>query len=209
MRARWAVAPLALLVAACAVGERPRVPPAGEGVVLLGDSIMFSAADELGDELPGSTIDAVPGRTMVRPSFSDAGLPRVADLAQGGPDVWVVELGTNDAFVGSGRSVDDLVADVHALLTAIDAADAERAACVWWVLPHLVAPVDDDSIGRAMLVADTVQEALAGRPCGGPIDWPDVAAAFPGAIDADGVHLTPDGQALFAAMVADALAGRQ
>lgn len=178
-------------------------------MVLIGDSIMFSVVDELTDELPGSTIDAVPGRTMVVPVATDAGLARVAALAQGDPDVWVVELGTNDAFVGSGRTEADLVDHVGALLGAIDATAASGEGCVWWVLPYLAPPVAAVAIERAALVADTARQALAGRACGGPIEWPEVAEAFPDALDADGIHLTPDGQALFAAMVADALAGRQ
>lgn len=200
---------LVITVSSCALGERPSVPPEGAGVVLLGDSIMYSALDELADELPGSTIDAVPGRTMVVPAVTDAGLPRVAELAGAKPERWVVELGTNDAFVNSGRSEADLVADVDTLLAAIDATALDGQACVWWVLPHLAPPVTDISIERARFVATTARQALAGRSCGGPIDWPEVAATFPDALDADGIHLTPDGQALFAAMVADAVAARQ
>lgn len=211
MKLAKVVASLALVLAigACGLGERPNVPPDGAGVVMLGDSIMYSAVDELSAELPGAVIDAVPGRTMVVPVATDAGIANVPVLAERTPRAWVVELGTNDAFVGSRRTDADLVADVGALLAAIDATIAAGEACVWWVLPHLAPPVAQASIERARLVADTVRRAMSGRSCGGAMDWPEVAAAFPDALDADGIHLTGNGQTLFAAMVADALRARQ
>ncbi len=211
MKLVTAVATLALVVTttACGLGARPSVPPDGAGVAMLGDSIMYSAVDELTAELPGAVIDAVPGRTMVVPAATDAGIEKVPVLAERAPKTWVVELGTNDAFVGSRRTDADLVADVGALLAAIDATTVAGEACVWWVLPHLAPPVARVSIERARLVADTARRAVSDRSCGGALDWPEVATAFPDALDADGIHLTGNGQTLFAAMVADALRAQQ
>ena len=140
---RGLVAALALL-AGCGLAERPSVdtafPADGEGTVLLGDSIMFSATEPILAELPRSTVDAVPGRTMVSPALSDAGLPRVEVLAASEPDRWVVELGTNDAFTVGSVTDDVVLADLDVLLGSIDATASDGEACVWWVLPHVAAP---------------------------------------------------------------------
>ena len=206
---RGLVAALALL-AGCGLAERPSVdtafPADGEGTVLLGDSIMFSATEPILAELPRSTVDAVPGRTMVSPALSDAGLPRVEVLAESRPDRWVVELGTNDAFTVGSVTDDVVLADLDVLLGTIDATASDGEACVWWVLPHVAAPVDPASIARADLIATTLRDRLAARDCGGPIDWPGAVGLDPSLLDADGVHLTTRGRDMFAELIAGTIA---
>lgn len=162
--------------------------PRADGIVLLGDSISEESAAALADVMPGLTVDAVTGRTLVMPGLTDAGIGRVPTLRQSSPTWWVIQLGTNDAayLQYPDRQLAD---DVTALLATIG-----PDACVLWVLPGVGLPAEQDMLDRIARFGDIVRFALGQRTCGSTIDWNSVVHTEVNVLGPDGIHLTTTGR---------------
>jgi lysophospholipase L1-like esterase len=177
------------------------VAPPGS-VVVIGDSLTESAKEELDATLHGRgiatvTIDGVANRRMVR--FADGvppGVEAIADVVAAGapaPEVWVLALGTND--VGGAASPEEFEADMRAVLALVPA-----DAPVVWVDVWIRDLAQESAAANAV-----VREVLATREAATVIDWYS-RGDDPGVILDDGVHLTDDGQWIFATAITDAVA---
>lgn len=166
-------------------------------VAVVGDSLTKSADDEINDALVRRglyvlAVDAVESRRMSRggsrlPPGTDA-VEAIASISD--PGVWVVALGTND--VASDESLADFRAEMREVLERIPADDP----VIW---------VDLWIAGREEVVAraNRMIRVELGRREGGSavVDWYSHGIED-GVITADGVHLTPTGQHLFADSIA-------
>lgn len=175
--------------------------PRADGIVLLGDSISEESAAQLTEAMPGLVVDAVTGRTLVTPGLTDAGIARVATLAQSAPKWWVVELGTNDAAYLKYPE-QQLAGDVTALLGAIGA-----DACVLWVLPGVGLPAEQSVVDGVAHFGDIVRFALGQRTCAATIDWNSVVQTEVNVLGPDGVHLTTAGRVRLADFIRAGLIG--
>lgn len=142
---------------------------------------MVSVTDELQEAIPEITIDAQIGRVF------SAGPPIVSSMLANGSlgSTVILELGTNGPFsVEEGQEI-------------LDQIGKERT--VYWVLPY----------GRHLewqeLVDGVIRNLSVSNPNVTLIDWPAQAAAHPGWINDDGVHLSPDGQKGYTRMVLDSI----
>ena len=183
-----------------------RLPPdvtVGTAAVV-GDSLALSASDLIEAELlrvgiGRVVIDARESRRMVSGSTElPAGVSAIAGILDGlgddeSPDLWVIALGTND--IASGADLESFRADVEATLAALPA----DAPVVWvdlWIRDR-----------RADVVAANLElrDALTRREApSSAVSW-YAAAAAPGNIIGDGVHLTDDGRQRFAREIATAI----
>jgi peptidoglycan/LPS O-acetylase OafA/YrhL len=158
----------------------PTDPPVpGPSALVVGDSIAVGSAGALRAALgPATTVDAQVGR-----QFS-TGVRIVAGWVAAHAGPVVVDLGANGTVQAR---------DVAAL---VDAAGPRRLVLVG------VAASRRWTDGNNAVLGDA-----ATRPASDVVfvDWAGAVAAHPGAIGPDGVHPTPAGRALLAAVIADAL----
>lgn len=181
-----ATAVLLLLGAVGAVPDpadgAPGFPPGRPTrVLVLGDSVMKGAE--------GAVIAALPGREVVFDSEVNRSTGAGADIvAQRGADwdVAVVFLGHNDggspgAFQPAARSILDQLRDVPS---------------VTWLTIHEVRPYYP---GVNQYIA-SLQGAYPNLRIG---DWNAIAAANPGGVAGDGLHLNGTGASLMAGLVAE------
>ncbi len=175
--------------------------PRPSSVVVVGDSLTVSATDEIADEMAAAgldvvAIDAIEGRRMAR---GGASLPPGVDAVQtileldGPPDLWVIALGTND--VGAQLSVESFRDDMSELLASVP----DEAPVVWvdlWIRDREEAIVTANREIRSVL--------RRRRGTAVVVDWFS-QGVVPGVITRDGVHLTADGQRLFATSIVDAV----
>jgi lysophospholipase L1-like esterase len=170
--------------------------------VVIGDSLTESAKEELDATLRGRgiasvTIDGLANRRMVR--FADGVAPGVDAIADAvaastpAPDVWVLALGTND--VGGAASPAEFEADMRALLALVPA-----DAPVVWVDVWIRDLAEESAAANAV-----IRDVLAPREAATVIDWYS-RGDDPGVVLDDGVHLTDDGQWIFATAITDAVA---
>ena len=170
---------VALLESVTALGDPPW------SIVLVGDSLLLSAAPEIVDALADHAlrIDAIGGRTL------RMGLPAVAEASESGADVIAVALGTNDwatppdEFTATVLDVMDLLADTP---------------CVVWI------DSQDFRVGHAM-VNSAIAEGLATHPRSVLGSWSTVAGEDQLHQD-DGYHLSASGRFAYAETIADGLA---
>ena len=169
-------------------------------VLLIGDSLLFSAADELHNALRDdgwqARVEAQPGAGIRGGGYADVNWPDYLKLATAATDyeIAVIELGTN-ACDGCS-SLDAAIDDVMAPLREVDV--------VLWLdvrteAPH---PADPEAINEALRQATTRWPNLE------VLSYDDWLDETPGMVDADGVHLTPAGQLAFTEHVRDALRER-
>lgn len=173
-----------------------------DSVVVIGDSLTESAKEELDATLRGRgigtvTIDGRSNRRMVRDADGvPPGVDAVDEVTAPGnptPDVWVIALGTND--VGGAASPDEFEADMRALLARVP-----TGAPVVWVDVWIRDLAEQSAAANAV-----IREVLATRPAATVIDWYG-RGDDAGVILDDGVHLTDDGQWIFATAISDAVA---
>ncbi len=182
------------IVAGSTQASRPR------SVAMVGDSLTLSARDEIASAL-GRTgidvvaVDGVESRRMVRGSKQvPSGASAIEQILEtSDPDLWVIALGTND--VGAQSGTDVFRDDMDQLLGLLPA----NASVIWvdlWIRDR------DDQIVRAN---EAIRSELArGRRVGAVVDWHTRADA-PGVITRDGIHLTDEGQLLFAESIVVAI----
>ena len=177
--------------------ERPSRP---RTVAVIGDSLTLSAEQEIvaamaAAELYVITVDGVENRRMVRGTREiEPGVDAIeAVLEQAEPDLWVIALGTND--VGSQVGIDAFREEMDELLAMVP----PDAPVIWvdlWIRDL------DDQIVDANRV---IRAELGGRQgVAAVVDW-HAHAANTGIIIRDGVHLTNDGQELFADSIVAAI----
>lgn len=178
----------------------PQLPPRPRNVAVVGDSLTLSAAEEIDAAMASAdirvlTVDGAENRRMIRgggevPSGSSA-IEAILDEAQ--PELWVIALGTND--VGAQVGADAFREEMVELLTQLPS----DAPVIWvdlWIRDR------DDQI----VVANRVIRSELGRrrAFAAVVDWHTRADAE-GIITGDGVHLTTDGQQLFADSIVEAI----
>jgi lysophospholipase L1-like esterase len=223
--AAYGVEPAELAACRVALGERcaatarrlpaPALPvPAGGTVVALGDSI----TDDLLSWAELLRRRAGAGVTVVNAGVSgdttaDA-LRRLHAVAALSPDLVVTMLGTNDCQrhgPGQARLVshDDTVRHLGAIAGWLGEAGARLA----WITPP---PVDEAALAAAvgerpfsLRDADVAAVAAAVRELPGTVVDAYALLRAPGALEEDGVHPSPHGQAMLAAALIDALGQNQ
>ena len=178
----------------------PVRPPRPRTVAVIGDSLTLSAEQEITAALAAAelyviTVDGVESRRMVR------GTPEITPgvdaidgvLGQFEPQLWVIALGTND--VGSQVGVDVFREEMDELLTRLPV----DAPVIWVDL--WIRDLDDQVVeaNAAIRVELAERQAVAAV-----VDWHDHAAE-PGVIIHDGVHLSDEGQQLFADAIVAAI----
>lgn len=186
-------------------GFPPPLLPARPGplVVMVGDSLMWSATSELHDRFIASGA----GETRIA-AVAGSRLDDMVDLVGAGAradaDVLVVALGTNDLRRGPGdlRDDDTVLADANASVGRVVGA-ARGARCVVWVT--VGASTGFAGLGdRPDRFAASLPVALA--PLGATVrvaDWRAASAGHPDWFDWDGLHLSRSGQVAFAGVIAD------
>jgi lysophospholipase L1-like esterase len=178
--------------------ERPLPPDLPRTAAVVGDSLTLSAQEEIALYLDALGIDVVAidgaeNRRMTHGSRPDSGIDiveRVGSVAD--PELWVIALGTND--VGSSVTPDTYAADIDSILAAIP----DDAAVVWvdaWIRDRQQAVATANEVLRAR---------LADRPDAAVAEW-FAHGDDRGLVTNDGVHLTSDGQYMFAATIASAI----
>jgi lysophospholipase L1-like esterase len=172
-----------------------------ETAAVVGDSIAKSAQEIVSDsiELQGIEIldyDAKESRRMATWGGPDlpSGVAAIEDIIDAGdePELWVVELGTND--VGAGTDPQTVRDDIDEILDLIP----DDALLIWidtWV-------GDLDQRARAFNLQ--LRASLDDRPNTWVLDWHELAATD-GLIQDDGVHLTERGRLEYARMIGRAL----
>lgn len=188
-----------IAVVVAAVFGRDDVETPGP-VLLIGDSLLFSAADELHNALRDdgwkAHIEAQPGAGIRGGGYADVNWPDYLKVATATTDykVAVIELGTNGC--DGCRSLDVAIDDIMAPLRELDV--------VLWldVRSEAPEPADPGAINEALRRATTRWPNLE------VLSYDDWLDATPGMVDADGVHLTPAGQLTFTQHVRDALRDR-
>ena len=174
--------------------SRPRT------VAMIGDSLTLSAQDEITAALGRTgihvvSVDGVESRRMVRGSKEvPSGASAIEQILEtSDPELWVIALGTND--VGAQTGTEAFRDDMDQLLRLLPS----DASVIWvdlWIRDH------DDQIVRAN---EAIRSELSRRRrVGAVVDWHTRADA-PGIITGDGVHLTDEGQLLFAESIVIAI----
>jgi hypothetical protein len=151
------------------------------GVLALGDSVMLGCATDLSEALgPGLTVDAEVGRQVW------AGIDRLAQYEAAGRlrtiSALVVDLGSNGVFTP---------ADLHQLESLV-------VGVPLVVLVNVRVPDPWQKESNATI------DSVAHRPGYRVVDW-YAASGRPGLLYADRVHPDPQGQAVYTALVRDAL----
>jgi lysophospholipase L1-like esterase len=176
-------------------------PPARPVVAVIGDSLAYSVATELDSRLRAvgtePVLDVAPGRripTLGLDGQITSGLDVARSLRPLQPDVWVVQLGTNDVAyepLDQSRYAFWIIAQLEA---------AGPDAPVVWVNVHRAdRPAEAAAFDAVLALLD------AERPQLRVADWAAVAATEP-VLAPDGVHLAPEGAGRYAAVIADAVA---
>ena len=166
-------------------------------VAVVGDSLTLSAEGEITQALTELglevlVIDGIESRRMVNGGRDlPAGTDAIDEIVESGesPELWIVALGTND--VGAQVSSRSFADDVAEVLTRIPAG----APVIWvdvWIRDRAPAAAEANR---------TIRSVTAMRPATLVVDWYRHGEG-PGVISRDGVHLTDDGQRLFAATMA-------
>lgn len=184
--------------AVAAAGEDQLVEPPGP-VLLVGDSLFFSSADEIEPALrrDGWEVETIafPGAGIHGGGYIDhfEWVPRLEEeLDALDPEVVIVELGTNGCGEGC-ESVPEAIDDLLEAFTGVDH--------VLWLTVRDGAPRPTDvlEINRDLVAADEVTPNLDLLPFHG---WMDNR---PDQLQPDGVHLTRAGQQAIAGHIRDAL----
>lgn len=179
------------------VAIEPVSQPMPSSVAVVGDSLTLAAENEIEAALTRLgldvlVIDGLESRRMVRGgSELPPGVDAIDDVLDAGlePELWIIALGTND--IGSGSSPDSFDDDVVSVLTRIP----PGAPVIWvdlWIRDRSAATAEANG---------AIRSVAALRPAMRVVDW-HTHGDDPGIITRDGIHLTEDGQRLFAASMA-------
>jgi peptidoglycan/LPS O-acetylase OafA/YrhL len=156
------------------------VPPAGQGVTAIGDSIMVDAAPYLEQLLPGISIDAKVGQQLVQAQADVAQLRAQGIIG----DRVIVELGTNGPF--TAQQLETFLASLGPV---------RRIVLVNTRVPR---PWEQP-------VNATIDAVARRTPRARLVDWYDASATTPQYFYPDGVHLDPAGARFYASLLAQAV----
>jgi lysophospholipase L1-like esterase len=169
-------------------------------VAVVGDSLTLSAADLIEADLLRIGVDRVviDARESRRMVVGSSGIPAGrsaidAILDDADPDLWVVALGTNDISAGAGS--DEFRSDVDAILGSLP----DDVPVVWvdlWIRDRRADVVEANLALRDVLGGRMAPAVTA--------EWYSAAAA-PGNVIGDGVHLTDAGRERFASEISSAV----
>ncbi len=193
-RRRAIVIAVVVTMAACCLAGCARD---GARVLVVGDSLTVTAADDIDAALEGADLGPA---TVVSAGGTTIGWAAEQIRQRPSPDVVVIAAGTNNA---PGGWDDSDRAEVQATLAAVDGRD-----CVVWIVPTAVRhPAGRASYTDrdAQAVVDGIHRELAGTAVH-VADWGTVADDRPDLHAGDGVHHTTDGDAAYASFIADATA---
>jgi len=165
-------------VSAATPSTTPSADALGASVTIIGDSVALGALSALQAELPGAVVDAEVGRQFWTAAEVIARLDAQGALG----DVVVLTLGANGTFTTT---------QFEELMTAL----GNRTV----LLVTVTVPRRWETEVNSALVAQASARGL------GIIDWHSVSAGVPEYFGADGVHLTADGRAAYAALIAQAV----
>ncbi|CAD5989954.1 membrane protein of unknown function [Agreia sp. COWG] len=164
--------------------DTPAAPPdpgvEGSSVVAIGDSVMLASKDELQQEFPGITVDAVESRQLT------AAADLVRSHLEEKPQTKIVVIGLGVNGVGGEAELDE----------AIEAAGDREV-----VLVDVSAPVAWESTVNA-----EIEQAAHSHPHVALADWRTQAQAHPDLLADDGIHPGDAGGAFYAASIASAIA---
>lgn len=211
---RWPVV-LVLVAAACTADRQEATgPPFGaasttvsanalvteasiRSVAIIGDSITNGSELELRERLGMLDVDIVAvdaedNRRIAAEGSVGSGLSAVSQLAaRGGPDLWVIALGTNDV---QQYEADDYAPVIDDLLAVVPA-DAPLV----WVDVYL-----DSSPESSAEFNEALRVALGARGRATVVDWASLAAED--GVLRDGIHPSGFGNEQFAEMITAAVA---
>ncbi|MHB1518722.1 MAG: acyltransferase family protein [Acidimicrobiales bacterium] len=156
------------------------LPPAGQGVTAIGDSIMIDLAPVLQQLLPGIIIDGQVGQQLYQVQSQVAQLKAAGDIG----NRLIIELGTNGYYS---------VAQLDELLSALG--PMQRIVLV------------NTRVDRPweQPVNQTIAAVAQTHPNTTVVDWYDASADDPGGFQPDGIHLTPQGAQFLAGLIVHAL----
>jgi hypothetical protein len=183
------------------VAEPPAVIAERPVVAIVGDSLAYSVATEVDAHLRAAgtepVLDVAPGRRIPVRGLEgqiNAGLEVVDTLRPLQPDVWVVQLGTNDVAyepLDQGRYAFWVIAMLEAI--------GPDAPVVWVNVHRADRPAEAAAFDAVLSLLDSERPQLR------VADWAAVAAVEP-VLAPDGVHLATEGGGRFADVIADAVA---
>ena len=156
------------------------VPPPGERVTAIGDSVMLGAVKQLEQAIPNLGIDAVQSR-QVAPGLD---VLRARQAAGQLGAVVVVHLGTNGTF--TAKQFDDMMAILS---------EARRVVVV-----NLKVPRSWETANNQVLA-----DGVSRYPRAVLVDWRGASLGQPGVFWDDGIHLRPEGAELYASLIATAV----
>jgi len=162
------------------VGNTTPAAPAGEGVTVIGDSIMVDASSYLQQMLPGAIIDAKVGQQLYQVLTQVPQLKKAGDVG----DRLILELGTNGYY-----SVTQLEALLHAL----------------GPMKKIVLVNTRETRPWEQAVNQTIATVAKTYPNTTMVDWYDIGAEHPQYFEPDQVHLDPQGAQFFASLLVHAL----
>ena len=187
-----------LSVAGC-VGERPTTGDATTStleelpsVMLVGDSISYLSRAELEDELADAgfgriDFDAVPGRRIAEGESSGLAVLDVAIASALAPDLWIVELGTNDLGKYAGAAA-------YAELIELVLQRIPPPTPLVWVDTYSSFQLADAEVFNA-----TLREAISRRGSAAVADWYAKCVEIgPTTLIPDGLHPVAEGFPIFA-----------
>jgi len=176
----------------------------GPRVTITGDSITDLAAAALRRELSArysTSILAVPGATMTMMT------PYLRDQLATGPDVAVIDLGTNDAMTDNPHWARD-VAAIRATIAPVPC--VELVTVNDTVADRMGSFFTRRSVTVGARINAALHEAAAMSPHVHLVDWKaavdgDAAPGGPNVLTSDGIHPTPLGQAWLAHHIREAV----
>ena len=156
------------------------VPPAGEGVTIIGDSIMIDAAPYLEQMLPGSVIDAQIGQQLYEVQQQVPELKRRGDIG----NRLILELGTNGYYSP---------AQLEGLLRALGP------------MRRVVLVNTREARPWEQGVNQTIAIVAKAWPNTTVVNWYGISAHYPQYFEPDQVHLNPEGAKFYASLLVHAL----
>lgn len=158
----------------------PPPSPSGQGVTIIGDSIMVDAAPYLQQMLPQAVIDAKVGQQLYQVVTA---LPQLKQDGDIGTRL-ILELGTNGYF--SATQLETLLRSLGPMKKVVLVNTRETRP---W----------------EQAVNQTIDTVARSYPNTALVDWYDIGARYPQYFEPDQVHLDPAGAQFFASLLVHAL----
>lgn len=155
-------------------------PPAGQGVTVIGDSIMVDAAPYIEQMLPGVVMDAQVGQQLTQVQAQVAQLKAQGDIG----NRLILELGTNGYF---------------------STTQLERLLRSLGPMKRIVLVNTRETRPWEQAVNQTIQTVAKSYPDATMVDWYGISASTPQYFEPDGVHLDPQGAQYYASLLVHAL----